>query len=58
MAAWKEVKALEATIYPNEIREVYETSDTTEVNEKLADDWILYAVTRGNLKFQYLLVRI
>ena len=52
------MNGLEATVYPNEIKEVFETSDVEEVNARLADDWILYAVTRGNLKFSFLLVRI
>jgi hypothetical protein len=49
---------LDAAIYPNEIRKLHETTDVNEVNEMLEDGWILYAVTRGNLKFSYLLVQI
>jgi hypothetical protein len=52
------MSALDAAIYPNEITKLHETTDVKEVNEMLADGWILYAVTRGNLKFSYLLVRV
>ncbi len=39
-------------------KEVYTTTSEEDVNEKLNDGWTLIDVTRGNLKYLFLLVRI
>lgn len=39
-------------------RKVYTTSDEGKVNEMLQDGWTLVDVTRGNLKYLFLLVKV
>jgi hypothetical protein len=50
------VNALEISL--QDAREICETTDAEEVNEKLSDGWILMDATRGNLKYSFLLIRI
>lgn len=45
-------------INPNDVKEVYTTSDEDDVNKMLTEGWILLDATRGNLKYLFLLVRI
>jgi len=45
-------------INPNDVKEVYTTSDEETVNKMLTEGWILLDATRGNLKYLFLLVRI
>ncbi|WP_270167499.1 hypothetical protein [Paenibacillus sp. SYP-B4298] len=39
-------------------REVFTTTDEVAVNSMLKDGWILADVTRGNLKYLFLLIRL
>lgn len=38
--------------------EVYTTTDPNEVNEMPVTGWVLADVTRGNLKYLFLLIRL
>lgn len=42
----------------SDAKEVFTTVDEEKVNELLDDGWVLADVTRGNLKYLFLLVRI
>lgn len=39
-------------------KEVFTTTDEEKVNELLGEGWVLFDVTRGNLKHSFLLIRI
>lgn len=45
-------------INPNDVKEVYTTSNEEKVNEMLKEGWVLLDATRGNLKYLFLLARI
>lgn len=45
-------------INPNDVKEVYTTSDVKELNAMLKDGWVLLDATRGNLKYLFLLAKI
>ncbi|MHA6484511.1 hypothetical protein ACX1C1_21675 [Paenibacillus sp. strain BS8-2] len=45
-------------VHPTEVKELFETTDQEEANKRLRDGWILFDVTRGNLKHSFLLVKI
>lgn len=45
-------------INPWDVKELFQTSDEEQANELINDGWLLYDVTRGNLKYLFLLVRI
>ncbi|MEK3882384.1 hypothetical protein [Paenibacillus sp. PL2-23] len=50
------MRALE--INPWDVKELFQTADEDKANELLREGWILYDVTRGNLKYMFLLARI
>jgi len=45
-------------INPWDVKELFQTSNEEKANELINDGWLLYDVTRGNLKYLFLLVRI
>ncbi|WP_154665778.1 hypothetical protein [Paenibacillus pinihumi] len=45
-------------VHISDARKVYTTSDPNEVNEMLEDGWLLADVTRGNLKYLFLLIKV
>ncbi|WP_165867284.1 hypothetical protein [Paenibacillus pinisoli] len=42
----------------SDAKEVFTTADEEKVNEMLNEGWVLADVTRGNLKYLFLLVRV